>query len=200
MLLRAKTKLSFSNEWLDKLKFQPHIDQDLAGNCDAIAVKSGTGSVFDFYRGNGLDPFENPEEYKYTKLYEQLNDVKKLVDYFQFCSTRVRIHKQAPGNIIPLHVDENNWFDTPPDKYMIRSITALTADSNFIYKFIYKDKEYTYNLEQGETIIFDPDFVQHGMDNKSTDKTRYALVHIFRAYPVTQWFKSFVYDEKVITL
>ena len=38
--------------WLKKLKFVDHTDYDLKGNCFAIAIKSESGGVFDFYRAN----------------------------------------------------------------------------------------------------------------------------------------------------
>ena len=60
MLLRPKTKLIFNNTWVKKLIFKEHTDYDLAGNVDAIAVKSESGKVFDFYRS---DPVENTEDF-----------------------------------------------------------------------------------------------------------------------------------------
>ena len=74
---QSKTKIIFDNDWLKKLKFVEHTDEDLVNKCSAIAVKSASGGVFDFYRGGqDFDPFEAPEEYKYTKLYETLPEVK----------------------------------------------------------------------------------------------------------------------------
>ena len=49
--------------------------------------------------------------------------------------------------------------------------------------------------KQGESVIFDPDKVKHGMENLSSTKNRYALVH-FRAYPMSEWFKNFLYKEQ----
>ena len=80
MLLKAKTRLEFDNSWVRQLKFVEHTDQDLAGHVDAISIKSESGSVFDFYRSN---PLENPDDFKYTALYNKVPQVKKLVDYFQ---------------------------------------------------------------------------------------------------------------------
>jgi len=55
-------------------------------------------------------------------------------------------------------------------------------------------------LKQGETIFFDPDLVAHGMLNESTTETRYALVQIFKLYPVTKWARDFISTEKVVTI
>ena len=197
MLLKAKTRLEFDNKWVKQLKFVEHTDQDLAGYVDAISVKSETGSVFDFYRSN---PLENPNQFKYTALYDKITQVKKLTDYFKLETTRVRIHKQLPGQEIPMHTDGNNTAVKNKSDYMIRSITALTASKDFIYKFKYKEEFTSYTLEQGETIFFDPDLVEHGMLNKSNTEIRYALVQIFKLYPVTDWIKNFLNTEKVVNI
>ena len=198
MLLKAKTRLEFDNNWVKQLKFVEHTDQDLAGHVDAISVKSESGSVFDFYRSN---PLENPDDFKYTALYNKVPQVKKLVDYFQLQTTRVRIHRQLPGKEIPLHTDGNNTAVKNKDDYMIRSITALTASDDFTYNFVDTQKKHRVQwLKQGETIFFDPDLVAHGMINKSTTETRYALVQIFKLYPVTEWARDFISTEKVVKI
>jgi hypothetical protein len=198
MLLKAKTRLEFDNSWVKQLKFVEHTDQDLAGHVDAIAVKSESGSVFDFYRSN---PLENPDDFKYTALYNKIPQVKNLVDHFQLQTTRVRIHRQLPGQEIPLHTDDNNTAVKNKDDYMIRSITALTASKDFRYNFIDTEKKRRVQwLRQGETIFFDPDLVAHGMLNESTTETRYALVQIFKLYPVTDWARDFISTEKVVII
>ena len=198
MLIKAKTILKFDNSWVKQLKFVEHTDADLAGHVDAISVKSESGSVFDFYRSN---PLENPDDFKYTALYDKISQVKKLVDHFELQTTRVRIHRQLPGQEIPLHVDDNNTAVKDKNDYMVRSITALTASNDFIYRFLDTEKKYrVQNLKQGETIFFDPDLVAHGMANESTTETRYALVQIFKLYPVTDWARDFISTEKVVTI
>tara|TARA_R100001377_G_scaffold2640_1_gene1706 strand:- start:35 stop:631 length:597 start_codon:yes stop_codon:yes gene_type:complete len=198
MLLKAKTRLEFDNSWVKQLKFVKHTDQDLAGHVDAISIKSESGSVFDFYRSN---PLENPDDFKYTALYDKIPQVKKLVDHFELQTTRVRIHRQLPGQEIPLHTDGNNTTVKNKDDYMIRSITALTGSKDFRYNFIdTENKRRVQWLRQGETILFDPDLVAHGMANESTTETRYALVQIFKLYPVTDWARDFISTEKVVTI
>ena len=201
LLIKAKTKIIFDNDWLKKLKFVEHTDEDLVNKCSAIAVKSASGGVFDFYRGGqDFDPFEAPEEYKYTKLYETLPEVKKLVDSFKFKTSRIRIHKQPPGKTIELHTDSNNWHDTPKEKYLLRSTTALSDSPESVYNFEVKGELHSYTLKRGETIIFDPDLVKHGMENRSTKNHRYALVQVFQAFPVSDWFKNFINVENEIIL
>ena len=46
-------------------------------------------------------------------------------------------------------------------------ITALTSSVDFIYTFEYNNETIEYQLKDGESIIFDPDLVKHGMKNKS---------------------------------
>jgi len=190
MLLVPKTILTFNNDWLKKLKFQEHTDYDLAGHVSAIAIKSESGSVFDFYRSN---PRENPDDFKLTQVYHQIPEVKKLVDYFYFLRTsRVRIHRQEPGHNIPLHTDDNNTHAEDKEDYNLRMLTALTSDSDFIYKFRHEGELHEISLAKGESVIFDPDLVEHGMDNNSSNKTRFALVQIFKAYPVHRGLIDFI--------
>ena len=198
MLLKAKTRLEFDNSWVKQLKFVEHTDQDLAGHVDAISVKSESGSVFDFYRSN---PLENPDDFKYTALYHKIPAVQKLVDHFQLQTTRVRIHRQLPGQEIPLRTDGNNTAVKDKNDYMIRSITALTASKDFRYNFIDTENKHRVQwLRQGETILFDPDLIAHGMSNESKTETRYALVQIFKLYPVTDWARDFISTEKVVKI
>ena len=198
MLLRPKTKLLFDSRWVNKLIFKEHTDYDLAGNVDAIAVKSESGNVFDFYRS---DPVENPEDFTLTKVYHQIKEVRELIDYFSFLQTsRVRIHKQIPGNIVPLHTDGNNVNAKVKTDYNLRMVTALTADEDFVYRFKEKGELREFSLKQGESVIFDPDLVEHGMDNNSKTETRYALVQIFKAYPVHRGLIDFINTNQLFEI
>ena len=47
---------------------------------------------------------------------------------------------------------------------------------------------------------FDPDLVAHGMSNESKTETRYALVQIFKLYPVTDWARNFISTKKVVKI
>lgn len=196
MLLKANTRLLFENTWLDKLKFTQHTDSDLL-NVGALAVKSEDGSVFNFYRSN---PLEDHRDYKYTKLYHAIPELQKIVDYFRFLTTtRVRIHAQPPGVNIKLHVDDNNTMAKTKDDYMIRSITALNADEDFIYEFKKDGQYFALNLRQGETIFFDPDTVYHGNTNNST-KTRFALIQIFNSWPLHRETVDFLNSTRTVQL
>ena len=197
MLIYPKTTLNFDNSWLNKLKFQEHTDYHLKGGCSAIAIKSESGSVYDFYRSN---PLEDPKDFKYTKLYEISDDIADIVDFFKLDTTRIRIHKQSPNSTVKLHTDDNNTAAKSKEDYRLRLITALNGDDNFVYKFEVDGVLHEFSLKQGESVIFDPDKVKHGMENLSSTKNRYALVQIFRAYPMSEWLKNFINQEQSINV
>lgn len=196
MLIIPKTQIAFDGDWLDKLKFKNHTDYDLKDNCSAIAVKSESGSVYDFYRTN---PIENPDEFKYTQLYYKIPEVKNIIDYFSFLeTTRIRIHKTEPQQVIDLHTDDNNDQAKTQDDYRLRIITALNEDEDFIYTYEFEGKKQNILLEKGQSVIFDPDKVKHGLINNSKNKTRYALVQIFKAYPVHKGLIQFINSNEIV--
>ena len=88
MLIIAKTKIEYDTSWLKQLDFKGHDDQDLAGNVDAVSIKSNDGGIHSFYRNK---PVENPNDFRFTKYYKLCSS---LIDYFEFETTRIRIHKQ----------------------------------------------------------------------------------------------------------
>lgn len=197
MIIRPKTKLDFDNSWIDNLKFQEHTDIDLAGHVSAIAVKSESGKVFDFYR---TDPLEKPSNFKYTALYDKIKQIKDITDFFKIETTRIRIHRQLPGQTIPLHTDDNNIHAKEANDYRLRLLTAITESDDFIYQFSVNNEIESYSLKKGESIIFDPDKVAHGMINNSKTSIRYCFVQIFQAYPVTNWMKEFINNNEVIRI
>ena len=198
MLIIPKTQLDFKNDWLEKLKFKNHTDYDLKDNCSAIAVKSESGNVYDFYRTN---PVENPSDFTYTQLYYKIKVVRDIVDYFSFLeTTRVRIHKTDPRQVINLHTDGNNDQAKTNDDYRHRIITALNEDEDFIYTYKFEGEQQNILLEKGQSIIFDPDKVKHGLINNSKNKTRYALVQIFKAYPVHKELIQFINSNRIVIL
>ena len=198
MLIIPKTQLAFENDWLEKLKFRNHTDYDLKDNCSAIAVKSESGSVYDFYRTN---PVEDPSDFTYTQLYYKIKVVRDIVDYFSFLeTTRIRIHKTDSQQIINLHTDGNNDQAKTNDDYRLRIITALNEDEDFIYTYEFEGEQQNILLEKGQSIIFDPDKVKHGLINNSKNKTRYALVQIFKAYPVHKELIQFINSNEIVIL
>lgn len=194
MLMIAKTKLDINTDWLNKLDFKAHDDYDLAGNVDAVSIKSVDGGVHSFYRNK---PIEYSNDFTYTKYYKLC---KSLIDFFEFETTRVRIHKQEPGQIIPIHTDDNNINAKTNEDFRLRAVTALSENENFIYQFQHNEEIEQFSLKKGETVIFDPDLVGHGMINNSKNETRYSLVQVFNAYPVTPWLKDFINTNQIVRI
>jgi len=194
MLIIAKTKIKIDNSWLNNLAFKGHDDYDLAGNVDAVSIKSNDGGIHSFYRNK---PVEHPEDFRFTKYYKLC---KPLIDFFEFETTRIRVHKQEPGQTIPIHTDDNNINAKTNDDFRLRAVTALTESEDFIYQFNLAGSIEQFSLKKGETVLFDPDLVGHGMINQSKTETRYSLVQIFKAYPVTPWLKDFINEEQTVIL
>ena len=194
MLIIAKTKLELDTSWLTRLDFKAHNDYDLAGNVDAVSIKSNDGNIHSFYRNK---PVEYPQDFQYTKYYKLC---KPVIDYFRFETTRIRIHKQEPGQTIPIHTDDNNINAKTNDDFRLRAVTALSESEDFIYQFNHEGNIEQFSLKKGETVLFDPDLVGHGMINQSKTETRFSLVQIFKAYPVTPWLKDFINTEQTINI
>ena len=194
MLIVAKTKICIDTGWLAKLSFKEHDDLDLAGNVDAVSIKSNDGGIHSFYRNK---PIENPSDFKFTKYYKLCSS---LIDYFEIETTRIRVHKQEPGQSNPIHTDDNNINAKTNEDYRLRAVTALTESNDFIYQFNYEGSIEQFSLKKGETVLFDPDLVGHGMINQSENEIRYSLVQIFKAYPVSPWLKDFINTEQTVIL
>ena len=194
MLIIAKTKIECDTSWLKQLDFKGHDDRDLAGNVDAVSIKSNDGGIHSFYRDK---PVENPNDFRFTKYYKLCSS---LITYFEFETTRIRVHKQEPGQTIPIHTDDNNINAKSNEDFRLRAVTALTESDDFIYQFNYEGSIEQFSLKKGETVLFDPDLVGHGMINQSKTETRYSLVQIFKAYPVSPWLKDFINTEQTVIL
>lgn len=194
MLTIAKTKLDYTFYHWDKIKWKNHDDYDLKGCVDAISLKSVDGSVHNFYR---IGATEDPIDFKYTAYYKLF---KPIVDFFKIETTRVRIHRQLPGNSTPLHTDDNNIGIKNASEYNLRLLTALTESDDFIYQFEHKGEIEQIKLQKGESVVFDPDVIAHGMINNSKNEIRYSLIQVFKAYPVTPWFRDFINTEQIIKI
>jgi hypothetical protein len=194
LLIIAKTKIEVDTSWVDQMTFKGHDDQDLAGNVNAVSIKSNDGGIHSFYRNK---PVENPADFRFTKYYKLCSS---LINYFEFETTRIRIHKQEPGQSIPIHTDDNNINAKSNEDFRLRAVTALTESNDFIYQFNYEGSIEQFSLKKGETVLFDPDLVGHGMINQSETETRYSLVQIFKAYPVSPWLKDFINTEQTVIL
>ena len=193
----ANTKLE--GEWssvinkLNKCVFFECNDYDLKNAITGIAIKSETGNIKDLLRSKES---EIPEDYSLTILYNHPT-IKKLVDFFQIETTRIRIFKQNPGSNTKLHLDYNNTWTKNKKDFLIRIWMALNYDKNFVYIFKEGKSPVTnIKLRAGESVVFNPDTVYHGAFNNS-NKVRYSL-HII-GKPNT-WLKNFIKEERTYIL
>lgn len=192
-LSKIKFNINISEEELKKLPFKEHTDKDLYG-VNAIALRSEDGLPYSFYRSTFP---EEPIDYKFTPIYYLMPEIRKLIDSIQTEKTRIRIHKVSPQNSVPLHTDFNNderILSIHPFTYRMRILTALNEDKNFILKYKKNSKStIELSLEKGQSIIFDPDYIYHGMENRTKDKDRYALICIIK---VNKWLvKEFIGEQ-----
>jgi len=194
----AKTKIE--GEWssiinkLEKCVFFNCDDYDLQNSVTGIAIKSESGKIHDLLVTKKP---ELPENYSLTILYEHPK-IKKLIDFFELETTRIRIFKQQSGISTKLHLDYNNVLATNKNEFLIRIWMALNYDKNFTY--IFREGEASIKnikLKTGESVIFNPDTVQHGAINSSFNKVRYSLNIIGRPNP---WLKNFIEKEKIIKI
>ena len=102
-----------------------------------------------------------------------------------------------PGHIIKLHTDDNNVQAKEKEDYRLRIITALNDDEDFTYTYEFEGIRHNIKLSKGQSIIFDPDKVKHGLINNSKSKARYALVQIFKTYPVHRGLIDFINTDQL---
>jgi len=187
------SKVKFIGNWdeeLENVPFYPHTDYDL-DQSSAVSIRSGNGQMHDLYK---VDVLETPNLYKWTKLYYTMPKVRKIIDYFEVEKSRVRITKILPQCKILPHVDYNNSTVTKLEDYNFRILVPLNYSPDFIY--LYKEQKLT--LEKGDSIIFDPDLVQHGCLNNSNTIARYALIMICKP---NNWFKQLLIGpQRTVTI
>lgn len=179
----VKTKLI--GEWSDILEKLPYFsceDYDLKNAITACSIKSATGKIDDLYKSLKEDL---PENYNYTKIYE-IPTVKNLVNFFQFDTTRIRIFKQNPNHITPMHIDQDN-------ENIIRLWVALNENPNF--KFFFGNNKEEVILKKGDILIFNPNYL-HGAANLG-NISRYTLN--ICGIP-NQWLKNLINEEKIVSV
>lgn len=178
-------KNKINEDWSDILEKLPYFsceDYDLKNAITACSIKSATGKINDLYKTTEEDL---PKNYKYTKLYE-IPKIKRLIDFFQFETTRIRIFKQEPGHVTPMHLDQD-------DDKIVRLWVALNEDSNFKY-FFGKEKEEVV-LSKGTILIFNPNYL-HGAINLGVIP-RYTLNVC--GIP-NNWLKNLINEENFISV
>lgn len=181
--LLCKTTLQGDlDSFIEKIPYFSCEDYDLKNAITACSIKSATGSINDLYKSNKEDI---PINYTYTKLIN-IPIVEKLINFFEFETTRIRVFRQEPKHITPMHIDKD-------DTKIVRLWVALNEDPGFKYFFGNEKKEVV--LKKGNILIFNPNYL-HGAANFS-NKTRYTLN--ICGIP-NNWLKNLINDEKEIYL
>lgn len=179
------SKTNIKGDWstiLEKLPYFPCEDYDLKNAITACSIKSATGTIDDLYKSNIEDI---PKNYTYTKLIH-IPIFKNLINFFEFETTRIRIFKQDPNHITPMHIDKDDYK-------IVRLWVALNEDPNFKFFFGKEKKEVV--LKEGNILIFNPNYL-HGAANFGS-KPRYTLNMC--GVP-NLWLKNLINSEKDITL
>ncbi len=179
----SKSKLN--GDWSDILEKLPYFsceDYDLKNAITACSIKSATGKIDDLYKSNKEDL---PENYKYTKIFE-IPKIKNLVNFFEFETTRIRIFKQNPGHVTPMHLDLD-------DSNIVRLWVALNENYNF--KFFFGNNKEEIVLNKGNILIFNPNYL-HGAANLGVEP-RYTLN--ICGIP-NSWLKNLMTEEKLISV
>ena len=174
-----KLKFKIEEELLEEclsLPYYRYEDRDLVDAITGCAIKSINGKANNLFK-TIPDLCEN---YKFTEICGTIPKIVKAITKFNCDIGRVRILKQKPGVITPIHIDEENW-NNPPEKHL-RVWIAVNYNPNFEIT-LGEDKLI---LEKGEGVVFDPD-TPHGAHNKSISDERYSLNLIIKP---NEWLKE----------
>ena len=147
-----------------KLVYYNYNDRDLKDAITACAIKSPDGLPNNMYK---VYP-DTCASYRFTSICGSIPNIVNEINKFQCSTARIRILKQQPQNVTPVHIDEENWHD-PAEKHL-RIWIAINHNPNFIC--IFGRDEIC--LEAGEGVVFDPD-TPHGAKNLDRSEARYSL-------------------------
>ena len=147
-----------------KLVYYNYNDRDLKDAITACAIKSPDGLPNNMYK---VYP-DTCASYRFTSICGSIPNIVSEINKFQCSTARIRILKQQPQNVTPVHIDEENGYD-PAEKHL-RIWIAINHNPNFIC--IFGRDEIC--LEAGEGVVFDPD-TPHGAKNLDRSEARYSL-------------------------
>jgi len=149
---------------------------------DFCAFKSVDGNPLTWNQtldDEGFWTEEIPENYKYTEAYYSCPQIRKIIDWFQCEKTRIRIFRQQPGHVNPLHTDYDNrrgWVYGQTLRVFVQ-LSDLGTDSWF--KFRTDDCEINTSLNRGQFVILNTDHVAHQTENVGS-KPRDMLAMIIK--------------------
>ena len=178
--LNFRLRTNLLNE-CKKLVYYNYADRDLKDAITACAIKSPDGMPNNMFK---VDP-DICDRYIFTSIVSTIPNVMEEINKFQCSTARIRILKQEPQDITPVHIDEENWHN-PVEKHL-RIWIALNHNPNFICIFG-KDE---ICLEAGQGVVFNPD-TPHGAKNLDKSEARYSLNMIVKP---NKWLKENVIEH-----
>ena len=161
--LNFRLRTNLLNE-CKKLVYYNYADRDLKDAITACAIKSPDGMPNNMFK---VDP-DICDRYIFTSIVSTIPNVMEEINKFRCSTARIRILKQEPQDITPVHIDEENWHN-PVEKHL-RIWIAINHNPNFICIFG-KDE---ICLEAGQGVVFNPD-TPHGAKNLDKSEARYSL-------------------------
>lgn len=200
----------FNGNWHDELfgleytsRKQLPSDDAVKARDDALGIeqgytynsfKSATGeSDFHGQKGNFWDE-ERPEDFTYTDSYYNSPKLRQIVDWFQCEKARVRIFKQAPGHHVKLHTDFDNQQKGTECGETVRIFVQLSdAPGGAWYRYRSQDSDVSVNLQKGQFLIYNQDFVEHQVENiMNTFNYKFMIVA-----KVNDWIENLCKNETV---
>ena len=178
--LNFRLRTNLLNE-CKKLVQYNYADRDLKDAITACAIKSPDGMPNNMFK---VDP-DICDRYIFTSIVSTIPNVMEEINKFQCSTARIRILKQEPQDITPVHIDEENWHN-PVEKHL-RIWIAINHNPNFICIFG-KDE---ICLEAGQGVVFNPD-TPHGAKNLDKSEARYSLNMIVKP---NKWLKENVIEH-----
>ena len=178
--LNFRLRTNLLNE-CKKLVYYNYADRDLKDAITACAIKSPDGMPNNMFK---VDP-DICDRYIFTSIVSTIPNVMEEINKFRCSTARIRILKQEPQDITPVHIDEENWHN-PVEKHL-RIWIALNHNPNFICIFG-KDE---ICLEAGQGVVFNPD-TPHGAKNLDKSEARYSLNMIVKP---NKWLKENVIEH-----
>ena len=178
--LNFRLRTNLLNE-CKKLVYYNYADRDLKDAITACAIKSPDGMPNNMFK---VDP-DICDRYIFTSIVSTIPNVMEEINKFRCSTARIRILKQEPQDITPVHIDEENWHN-PVEKHL-RIWIAINHNPNFICIFG-KDE---ICLEAGQGVVFNPD-TPPGAKNLDKSEARYSLNMIVKP---NKWLKENVIEH-----
>lgn len=200
----------FNGDWNDELASLDYTDRKQAPSDAEVAARDAelgieTGYTYNSFKSaTGESDFhgqagdfwaeERPDDFKYTDSYYNCPKLRQIVDWFQCEKARVRIFKQAPGHHVKLHTDFDNQRKDGDTGETVRIFVQLSAaPSGAWYRYRTGDSDVSVNLQPGQFLIYNQDFVEHQVQNVM-DTAHYKFMIVAK---VNDWVRNLANNETV---